>query len=579
MAAVIPKESYSKPRRRRSQSLTGAGFCTLVLGVMALFTLYPLVMLIYGSVLVEQPDGTKALGLSAWLYAWQQPGMVTAITNTVERVVVTEIISVPIAILVAWLVARTDLPGKKIIDTFIWVAFFLPTVPVLMGWILLFDPDFGLVNKFLRALFGADQAPVLNIYSFWGIIFAHLASRSIAAKYIFLAPAFRNFDSSLEEASRVVGSSPLATIWRIVLPILKPAILVMFVLSLFHSLESFETELILGPPIGFYVFSTKIYQLVHDDPPLFGAATVLGLAILIALLPLIVWQQRLISTRSYVTVTSHFKTQEFRLRGWRWPIFGLMFVLGLAVTVIPTVFLVMGTFMNIFGYFNLDTVWTTWHWDSVLSDSVLMDSIINTIILAGGAALIGVIWYALMAYISSRTRYVGRGAVDFMTWLPATLPGIILSLGLLWMFLSVPFFRPLYGTMAILIIAVLINSVTTGVQLIKSNMVQVGNELEEASFMLGGSWLYTFRRIMLPILGPALLSVALLTFNSAARNVANIAMIVTSDNRPLSILQIDYVADGQLEKAAIVGTMVVVLTFGAAVLARLVAHRFGFRTA
>jgi iron(III) transport system permease protein len=177
-----------------------------------------------------------------------------------------------------------------------------------------------------------------------------------------------------------------------------------------------------------------------------------------------------------------------------------------------------------------------------------------------------------------RTRYAGRGVLDFITWLPAMLPGVILSLGLLWMFLTVPFFRPVYGTIFVLIVAVLINAVTTGVQLIKGNMVQVGYELEEASFVLGASWAYTFRRIVVPILGPVLISVALYIFNTAARNVANIVMIVTGGNRPLALLQIDYMNDGQYEPAAIVGVIIVLLTWGVAMIARAVGRRFGFRT-
>ena len=94
-----------------------------------------------------------------------------------------------------------------------------------------------------------------------------------------------------------------------------------------------------------------------------------------------------------------------------------------------------------------------------------------------------------------------------------------------------------------------------------------------------GSWLYTFRRIILPVLGPVLISVALLTFNGAARNIANIVMIVTGDNRPLSLLQIDYMADGQYEPAAIVGFIIVLLTLGVAFLARLITRRVGMRTA
>jgi iron(III) transport system permease protein len=549
-----------------------------VLLAMALFVLYPLALLVYGSFILDDAGGgPKQFGLDAWIIAWSQPGMVQAITNTLKRVVLTEVISLPVAVLIAWLVSRTDMPGKKIIDGFFWVAFFLPSLPVVLGWILLFDPDNGLINKWVMSTFGFNMPP-FDIYTFWGIIFVHLAARSVSAKYIFLTPAFRNFDGSLEEASTMVGSSPLGTIWRIVMPILMPAVLITMAISLTHSLESFEIELVLGPPTNFYVFSTKMYTLIQGNPPMFGAATVLGLSILVVILPLIVWQQRLISTRSFVTVTSHFQVRLLRLRSLRWPTFALIATVGTIITVIPTACLIAGTFMNLFGHFDLAVVWTTSHWQKVLADPVLLHSMRNTMVMAGSAAVVGVVWFALVAYISVRTRFPGRRILDFITWLPATLPGIILGLGLLWMFLTVPIFKPLYGTLVVLIIAVLINTITTGVQLIKSNMVQIGYELEEASFIAGGSWLYTFRRIILPVLGPVLISVALLTFNGAARNIANIVMIVTGDNRPLSLLQIDYMADGQYEPAAIVGFIIVLLTLGVAFIARTITRRVGMRT-
>src|ERR1700723_2923302 len=117
--------------------------------------------------------------------------MVQSIVNTVQRTIIPPRLSLPNAILVAWLVARTDLPGKRLVDNFMWIAFFLPALPVLLGWILLFDPDYGVVNQALMRWFGATR-PGFDIYPFTGIVFAHLASRSIATKYIFLVPAFGN---------------------------------------------------------------------------------------------------------------------------------------------------------------------------------------------------------------------------------------------------------------------------------------------------------------------------------------------------------------------------------------------------
>jgi iron(III) transport system permease protein len=551
-------------------------FNTIMLALLAILVLYPLLLLLFNSLVVELADGTTEIGIGNWKMAWSQPGMVESITNTFKRVFVTELIVFPIGILFAWLMGRTDMPGKGILDFLMWLAFFLPTLPVLMGWILLMDPNFGLINQKFIDWFGMERGP-FDIYTFWGIVFAHIATKSVAAKYIFMAPAFRNLDASLEEASRVSGRGTFGTILKVVVPVMSPAILITLVISLIHSLESFETELILGPPTGFYVFSTKIYALIHQETPLYGAATVLSMVILLCMVPLILYQHRISTKRSHTTVTSHFKGHVLRLGKIKWVAFAVVFAFSILITVVPIIFLLMGTFMNLFGFFDIEKVWTLNHWKVVLDDPLLLSSIWNTIKLAIGAALLGVLWFSILAYISVRSKFRFRGLVDFLTWLPASIPGIILSLGLLWLFLGTPFFRPLYGTIFVLILATAINSMTTGVQLIKGNMVQLGTELEEASHVSGGSWWYTYRKIMMPILAPVLISVATLTFISASRNVANIAMLVTSENRPLAMLQLDYMMDGNYEAAAVSGVIVVGLTIGVALLARSLGKKYGIR--
>jgi iron(III) transport system permease protein len=549
---------------------------TILLLSLGLVVLYPLILLLYNSFVVELPNGSKTIGLDNWALAWSQPGILESIVNTLKRVVVTEIIAFPLGILLVWILTRTDMPGKGLIEFFMWIAFFLPTLPVLMGWILLLDPKFGLINVLIMNVLGLKQG-IFDIYTFWGIVFAHLVTKSIAAKYIFLAPAFKNMDASMEEASQISGFGKIRTLIRIVVPVMMPAILITLIISLIFSLESFETELILGPPINFYVFSTKIYQLISQDKPLFGAATVLGIVIFLGMVPLILYQYWISTRRKFATVTSHFKSTLIKLGKMKWITFSFVLLFGLLITVVPIIFLLMGTFMRLFGFFNLENPWTLEHWVQVLNDPILISSLWNTIKLAGGAAIIGMIWFSLLAYISVKSKYRGRAAVDILTWIPASIPGIILGLGMLWMFLGTPFFRPLYGTIIVLIIAVAINSMTTGVQLIKGNMVQLGNELEEASAVCGGSWWYTYRRIMMPILAPVLISVGTLTFIAASRNVANIAMLVTSQNRPIAMLQLDYMVDGSYEAAAISGVFVVLMSVGVAILARGLGKYFGIK--
>ena len=570
--AVINEKDREPIRRLKIEASTI--FYTLLLAVLGVLVIYPLALLVINSFVITLPNGQERIGLGNWVMAWSQPGIVRALVNTLNRTVVVMLITFPISILFAWLLTRTDIPGRAFLDFFMWVAFFLPSLPVLMGWILLMDPDYGLCNQVIAGLFGLKKGP-LNIYTFWGVVWAHVVTRGVAAKYIFLSAAFRNLDSSLEEASRIAGRNQLGTLLRIIVPIMTPAILITLILSVVHSLQSFEIERVLGPPINFYVYSTKVYQLIQEEKAQYGAATVMSIAVLLAMLPFILWQQYLNAKRSYTTVTSHFKATVTRLGIMRWPAF--IFVCGfcLTVTVVPITFMIMGSFMNLFGFFNIEQVWTLDHWRRGLTDPILIKSLLNTIKLAGSACLLGMLWYAILAYVSVRSKYRARGVIDFFTWLPAVVPGIILGLGLLWMFLGTPFFRPLYGTIYILIIAVLIGSTTTGVQLIKSNMVQLGNELEEASAVAGGSLPYTFRRIIMPILAPALLSVGTLTFIHAAKDVATIAMLVTGENRPLAMLQLDYMVDGNYESAAIAGSFIILLTIGVAGLAKLVGKRVG----
>jgi len=181
--------------------------------------------------------------------------------------------------------------------------------------------------------------------------------------------------------------------------------------------------------------------------------------------------------------------------------------------------------------------------------------------------------HSLIAYIAVRTRYAGRRLLDFISWLPFTVPGIILGLALLWLFLGVQVLRPLYGTTALLIICGVISGMPLGVQIIKSGLMQLGSELEEASRIAGASWWSTYRRIVLRLMTPTLLAVGMITFVGAARNIGSFALLTTSANRPLSILQLDYVAQRKFEEAVVVACIIMFISLGGALFARLLGLR------
>lgn len=572
MAAI----SLRAPAWRRSPFRTQSVFYTVVLAGLAILVLWPLFLILVNSFQVSRPGQPPVFSLEPWRVAMNDPTILSAMWNTLTLTLARQAISLPVAILLAWTLARTDIPGAHWLEFMFWIAFFLPALPVTLGWILLLDPQYGLLNQLLKTLPFVQEAP-FNIYSFWGIVWAHVAHSTIAIKVMILTPAFRNLDASLEEASLVSGSSTMGTVLRIVVPIMTPVILVTLLLSFIHSLQSFEVETILGPPFRFYVFSTKIYQLIHQEPPLYASGTALSAVILGIVVPLLLLQRWATERRSFTTVSGQYRSAKIRLHKWRAPAFALVLLVGFIVTVIPTTFLVLGTFMRLFGFFNLQSPWTTDNWVRVLQDPIFVVSVRNTLVLAMGTAVSGMLLCAAIAYICVRTRFRGRAALDYMSWLPSTLPGIILSLGMLWMLLGTPAFRPLYGTIISMILAALVSSLTLGVQTVKSNLVQFGTELEEAASIGGGNWWHVATHVLLPLLAPALFLVGTLSFVSAARNVSTMALLATSDTRPLSLLQLDFMVEGRYEAAAVTGVLVVVLTTGVAIIGRLAGMRFGVR--
>jgi iron(III) transport system permease protein len=547
-----------------------------VLAGVGFFVLYPILLIVVNSFQVAKPGMPPLYGLDGWRAVLAEPGLRRAVYNTFSLLIVRQLLSFPIAILIAWLLARTDLPGKSLLEFMFWLSFFLPSLSVTLGWILILDPDYGIANQIFKALTGAAHGP-FNIYSFWGIVWAHIGHNTTAVKVMLLTPAFRNMDASLEEASEVAGASTLGTLVRILIPIMTPVFMVVLILAIINGLQAFEIEMILGAPIGFHVYSTKVYQLVQQEPPAFGPATALSTAVLLILLPLIATQRKLIARRQYTTITGRYRAKAIELGKWKYPALAFVALVALLISVAPMGFVLMGTFMSLFGFFGIEHAWTIDNWKRVFDDPIFLRSLKNTLLMSLGAAALAVSLFSIVAYISVRTKFIWRSALDFISWFPSAMPGILMGIGLLWLFLDIPLFRVLYGSIWLLIIATVISSITLGTQLIKANLLQLGQELEEASQTSGASWLTTFRRIVGPLLFPVLLLVGVLGFIHAARDISNVALLATSSSRTLALLQLDFMVSGRYESAAVVATIVMLLTTGVALLARFLGLRVGIR--
>ncbi len=561
----------ARPSRRiEAQSV----FCTAVLAVVALGVVYPMLLVVLQSFQTALPGQAARYGLDGWRAALAEPALRASLLNTLSVTVARQLLSLPLAVLVAWLLARTDLPGGRWIEFAFWAAFFLPPLTVTLSWILLLDPEYGLVNTTLARLPFVGRGP-FNIYSFWGIVWVHVITGSLTVKVILLTPAFRHMNATFEEASRVAGAGTLRTALRITVPVMAPVILSVLLLGTMVSLQTFEVEQVLGTPFRFFVFSTTIYDLLVTRVPRYDAATALAVLVLVAMLPLILVQQWLTRGRRYTTVTGQFRNTPLALGAWRWPALALALGLVAVVLGVPLVFALLGSFMKLFGFFHVAEPWTLDNWRTVLTDESFVSAVRNTLVLALGTAAAAVFLHSLIAYVIVRTRYAGRRLLDVFSWLPFAVPGVILGLALLWLFLGTPVLRPLYGTTALLIIAGLIAGMPLGVQIIKSGLMQLGGELEEASRVAGASWWITYRRIVLRLMLPTLVAVGMITFVGAARNIANVALLSTTANRPLAILQLDYIAEKKFEEAVVVACIIMFISLAGALVARVLGVRGG----
>jgi iron(III) transport system permease protein len=535
--------------------------------VMAALALLPLLAAIHGS--FEAAAGGYTL--DGWRHAFGDSKLIGALGNTVALTTVTQVIAMTLGIGVAWLLGRTDLPGKQWLEFAFWISFFLPSLAVIQGWTLVLDPHYGLLNKWLMTTFDLTSAP-LDIYSWGGIVFGHLATTTVSAKVMMLTPAFQAMDTRLEEAALIAGDSRLRALRKVTLPVLAPAITVAALLGIVYALQSFETELVLGSPRNIDVYSTVIYNMTRSDPIDFNSAFALGNVVVVITILFALISRRTGQSDRHVTISGHARPQPLSLGRWRWPLSLAVSALALLLTLVPLTFLVTSSFMTRFGFFGLSQVWTTAHWHNVLTDSTFASALRSTLIFASGSALLAVALSTLLAYTIVRSTRWGSAVLELSSWIPSSIPGVLFSLAWLWLILRSGA-DWLYGSTLSLIVVMALAWITLAVQLIRSQLLQISPQLEEAAMIAGSSGAKILRSIVIPLCIRTIVVVAVMVFVSAIRDVGHIALLTSSDNQPLSILQLGLLTEGRSEPAAVIGVMLAAM----AIVAALIARRLGYR--
>jgi iron(III) transport system permease protein len=288
-------------------------------------------------------------------------------------------------------------------------------------------------------------------------------------------------------------------------------------------------------------------------------------------------QRWILERRRYTTITGNFRPGLIDLHAWNYVAFTVIALLLIFLTVGPLAILVLGSFMQRIGYFVLG--FTLDHWRFVLTDPVFVKALRTTLVLAGSAAIMSPLLFSILAYILVRTRLPGRGALDLMIWSAGAVPGILAGLGLLWVFIGTPLLNFLFGTIWALIIVVMLQGKTTGVNIMKGVFVQVGADMEEAARVSGAGWIRTYFRIWLPLLMPTLILLSVMNFVSAAGATSSIILLASRDTMTLSLmaLELSSTAVSNREAASIISIFIIGFTMTGALLIRYFGLRVGVR--
>lgn len=464
----------------------------------------------------------------------------------------------------AWLVERTDLPGKLAARVMILSPMALPPFLLAMGWALLASPRTGLFNDLLKALPGVEQAP-LNIYSMGGMVFVETLAL-VPSVYLILSGAFRNMDPALEEAALASGARWPQMIWRIFVPLLAPALLAAAAYLLIVGFLVFDVPGTLGMPVGIFVVSSRIVYLATDQSggtSAYGQIAAIGVTFLILLMTL-AWGYRRMTAQAnrFVTVTGKgFRPRELTLGPLRPLAVGGVAVYFLLSVVAPLGMLLWTSLTPYLAPVSLEMLGklSLAQHDALLTNRRIGQAAWNSVWVSVLSATLVTALALLVSWTVLRSRARGRGLIDTLSFMPLAIPGTMIGMALIYVYLTLSFV-PVYGTAWILVIAYVtvylsFTSRTTG-----ATLIQLHPELEEAARTCGARSAYTVRRIVLPLMLPALAGAWVWVVAHVMRELSTALLLQGDDNTTAAVQLWSYWSGGEPGKAAAMGVWLVLAT-------------------
>jgi iron(III) transport system permease protein len=559
------------PHRRR-RSLPTAGTLQWATWVVVVgLILGPFVPLLYASIR-DRPlyEGGGVLTLGAYRDLLSDPKFWHAAVHTLEYAAMTTALSVIAGGAVAILVARTDLPGRRLYGRLTLLPLLLPSLGIVLGWIVVWGP-----GGYLSSLFHTHlHLPTLDVNTIPGMSVIE-ATRLLPVAYMTCEAALARADSSLEDAARSAGAAPLKVLRSVTIPMLRPALLNSGTLIFTLSIASLGIPLLLGTPRNIQFVSTYLYLQwtngATPDSPLVSAGAMLLLAV--ATLLLLLRNRMLGAEARYVSVAGKAgRTAMLRLRGWRWP-------LGIAIAlyiVFSTLVPVLGLALMSFVAF-LTPLIAPWHlftwsnWD-ILGTGVFLRSIEHSALLAliGGVVTTAVV--ALATLVAHRSKLPTRRTLPFVMLYPRAIPGLIIGIGFFWAFLLTGGVGSwLRGGIWGILLAFCIRNLPFAYVVIYPTMARIGEELDRAGRSVGASWWRTCRSIVLPLLKPALFASFILMFVEILNDYDPALFLVRPGTEVIGTTMLDTFLQGIVGPVASlamvqVGVTAIVLALGTFVL-------------
>lgn len=528
----------------------------------------PVLVVLWRSFTSGKLGFTVGWNLTNYLRVFGDKDIMAMLGNSVFYAGGSALLGTGLGAFLAWVVARTNTPGKGLVELLPLYPILMPPIMKNIAWILLLAPRSGILNGMLQQFFGIET-PVFNAFSMAGMIWV-FGLACVPLGYLFLLPVFLSFDPSLEESAYIAGSKPVRTMFKITFPLAIPAFTSALVLNFLRGLRSFETPVLQGTPGNIQVFVSRVYDSMALE---FNTGLATAYSVVLVAMSIITLYFYIRATRfseRYATITGKgYRVKVIDIGPWKYLTFASVLLYFLAGIVIPFIVLIVVSMIPYFDYdtfmkFPSNAVLTNYH--TVLNHPSFMTGLYNSLVLSVTIAVVTVLTGIVMAFTIYRTRAAGTKIFEFIGTLPLAFPPLVLSVGLLIIFIGTPLYNSLWALGLGLFVAYFPYAFRNA----SGSIVNIHKELDEAAWVHGAKWRHVFFKITLPILKPSVGGALFYIFIEAIRNV-DVAVLLTSPGKEYGpVTLFEYFRVGQWAEAAAGGVIYLVILIVAVSVAKFV---------